>query len=514
MVLVPKALSLSLSAASVAWRLAARFAKRLDAMRLERTSEESHALRGALLTKVDAPARKSAWHGRELWHLCKELGRPRQKMVAMAHGVAGTVLLLAVPVTALTLCGAVWMQPALAKARIVLTEPPQPPGQQHRAPPWVYNDSLPLLTNLVHACGWRVAATGTSGSSSGKSSSSSIATQHSAVHSPARSPAHVPPTQPARTARAPKNASTVMARNAISGAAADPRAAPKATITAAASPRAAPGAANRNVSSANHTSAVQRHRRHGRRMSAADSDGPVIDDARPMGQCECSFVDIGLNDGNTLEAWWRDQSALAALPSAQARRLQACTADLSARSHCYWGMEANPRWTVALRALEARMRAKGHRVQLLTETALSTHDGEATFYVERNLKSSPGLDASLEAERGVHYKDRSGWHWALNSTLRESSAFVPVRVRTVAAGPFLERLVSTSSFVAIKIDIEGSEFRVLRHVLLTQPGVLCRLNVLAVEWHGTLLQHHVPANLTQAFQWLLAGCNVGHVSWH
>lgn len=253
---------------------------------------------------------------------------------------------------------------------------------------------------------------------------------------------------------------------------------------------------------------------HGRRMSAADSNGPVIDDARPMGQCECSFVDIGLNNGNTLKAWWRDQSALAALPSAQARRLQACTADLSARSHCYWGMEANPRWTVALRALEARMRAKGHRVQLLTETALSTHDGEATFYVERNLKSSPGLDASLEAERGVHYKDRSGWHWALNSTLRESSAFVPVRVRTVAAGPFLERLVSTSSFVAIKIDIEGSEFRVLRHVLLTQPGVLCRLNVLAVEWHGTLLQHHVPANLTQAFQWLLAGCNVGHVSWH
>ena len=162
------------------------------------------------------------------------------------------------------------------------------------------------------------------------------------------------------------------------------------------------------------------------------------------------------------------------------------------------------------------MRAKGQRVQLLTETALSTQDGEASFYVERDLKSTPGLDASLEAERSVHYKDRSGWHLALNSTLRESSAFVPVRVRTVAAGPFLERLVSTSSFVAIKIDIEGSEFRVLRHVLLTQPGVLCRLNVLAVEWHEKLLQHHTPtpANLTQAFKWLLAGCNVGHVSWH
>jgi hypothetical protein len=69
------------------------------------------------------------------------------------------------------------------------------------------------------------------------------------------------------------------------------------------------------------------------------------------------------------------------------------------------------------------------------------------------------------------------------------------------------------------MDIEGAEFRVLRHVLLSQPAALCGLAVLAVEWHDKLMTRaaRLPANLSGAFRWLLSGqpgCDVGVVSWH
>ena len=71
------------------------------------------------------------------------------------------------------------------------------------------------------------------------------------------------------------------------------------------------------------------------------------------------------------------------------------------------------------------------------------------------------------------------------------------------------------------MDIEGHEYDVLRHVLLTHAQSLCRLDVLAVEWHEQLLSADaaaaLPGNVTRAFEWLLAGskdCGVTILPWH
>ena len=167
-------------------------------------------------------------------------------------------------------------------------------------------------------------------------------------------------------------------------------------------------------------------------------------------RCACTFVDIGLNDGRTLLHWWRHPSLAASLPAAQLQRLQACAA-LPHKSHCYYGIEANARWSERLLEQQRRLRARGLRVKLFTDTALSTKEGVHEFFVER---SGPGLDASLEATREEHYKDSRGWHRNPQTSLRESKAFRAERVRTMDAAPFFAQLAHASDFVAVKLDIE------------------------------------------------------------
>ena len=112
-------------------------------------------------------------------------------------------------------------------------------------------------------------------------------------------------------------------------------------------------------------------------------------DAQPRaiwkGHCACAFVDIGLNDGSTLLTWWR-RIDLKRLPTEQAQRLRACQAK-PLESHCFFGFEANSRWSTQLKALQQRLQGRGAQVELVTDTALSTEDGERLFYVERDSKS-------------------------------------------------------------------------------------------------------------------------------
>lgn len=98
--------------------------------------------------------------------------------------------------------------------------------------------------------------------------------------------------------------------------------------------------------------------------------------------------------------------------------------------------------------------------------------------------------------------------------------------------------------------LQGHEYDVLRHVLLSQPAALCSFDVFAVEWHETNIRPGVPrpsraerpaglsstlqnssaliaapacraagklpANTTGALTWLLGdpSCHVALISWH
>ena len=72
-------------------------------------------------------------------------------------------------------------------------------------------------------------------------------------------------------------------------------------------------------------------------------------------------------------------------------------------------------------------------------------------------------------------------------------------VRTMDAAPFLANAVRSSDFVAVKMDIEGHEYDVLRRILVTQPAALCNLGrplrgvarmVAGPRTHDGAAEHH------------------------
>ena len=228
-------------------------------------------------------------------------------------------------------------------------------------------------------------------------------------------------------------------------------------------------------------------------------------------RCKCTFVDVGLNDGSSLMKWWRDP-ALDRLSQKQSRNLHKCRS--RPRENCYYGFEANPRWSTRLSLYEQRL-SRDYHVKLFVGTALSVSSTtNRTLYVEMQ---GAGVDASLESSKAEHYKDAKGrWHSNSQVAISDSKGFVPKTVHTMDATSFLAQIVDASDFVFVKLDIEGHEYKVLRHVIVTQPAAVCGLDILAVEWHA-MPALGLPVNASETFKWLLKQreeCTVALVQWH
>lgn len=225
--------------------------------------------------------------------------------------------------------------------------------------------------------------------------------------------------------------------------------------------------------------------------------------------CHCVFLDIGLNDGDSLLKWPHDR--LLQRQAAASQMVRECLDPLHAATTCFVGIEPNPTFTDRLRMLERRARARGVRVQVLTQTALALTDGHATLFVD---EKDGGVGSTLEASKkqvnlvpGVGIRRYN--HSVATVYPRES-------VRTLSAAPFLRSLLAASRFVGVKLDIEGYEYALLRSLLVTHPEVVCGLGILAAEWHEHMMTDNaVPAGVSVALQWLLEGpgCGVPLVRW-
>lgn len=256
-----------------------------------------------------------------------------------------------------------------------------------------------------------------------------------------------------------------------------------------------------------------------------------LDDLSSCG-CECILVDVGLNTGDTLLGWPLGAAALLkrrggqeangitrhAAASSKADALAKC----AHADSCYLGFEPNPLFTARLQEQQAALRAGGIRVSIFTGTALAVADGTATFYAqdtppERAYNTTfENVGSSLEPGRQVTGFSNGSF---FKSRTTAAAAYKHVQVATIGATRLFEQLAaSKAKFVALKLDVEGTEFRLLRSVLLRNPKALCALDVLAVEWHpGRLIgKSAVPAWARRAIEWLLndESCKVQLLGWH
>lgn len=92
-----------------------------------------------------------------------------------------------------------------------------------------------------------------------------------------------------------------------------------------------------------------------------------------------------------------------------------------------------------------------------------------------------------------------------------TDSYRKTRVASVDAADFLAAIARASDFVAIKLDIEGFEYRLLPHLLDSGSAAACSLSVAAIEWHGRMMPGQ--AN-TGHLKWRLAHqCNTTLLNW-
>jgi len=257
--------------------------------------------------------------------------------------------------------------------------------------------------------------------------------------------------------------------------------------------------------------------------------GGAVQREEGSGTPPCGLVDVGLNDGRSLLQWPHE-----ALRELQARgrepvnrtlhstpnafhwisrfkahvrtalerqderrvgrvlsRLRQCMAHSSQSSPsdqaCYYGFEANPSFHSRLTELEESLHRQGACASLHLDTAFADRTSVSNFYVSSQASTKSSLDKS---QRGT-------------STGAKSTV-----ISTEDAGLFLRNVTRSHSFVAAKVDIEGSEFDVLRHLILHHAATLCSVDLLLVEWHRMPVTARQPArthiDLESLLPWLLA----------
>jgi len=228
-----------------------------------------------------------------------------------------------------------------------------------------------------------------------------------------------------------------------------------------------------------------------------------------MARCAGVFLDAGANRGDTLFSWYRVPACV------DGPRLKNTLPPPKPGDPCDWkwpwwlpletrrtwcaeSYEANANFTRPLRQAAAVLRAELPAVASIavhTSTAVGVRDGVALLGVD----AVHGVGSSLQLQRR-----------AMDSGGRAGSG-APVgritqRVRVVDAVRVVADLGATGVPVALKLDIEGTEYEVLRDLMLT--GLLCRhVQTLWVEFHQPAAPAPAPAPSRPAFEWTLRSHN-------
>ena len=227
--------------------------------------------------------------------------------------------------------------------------------------------------------------------------------------------------------------------------------------------------------------------------------------------CEVVFFDLGANRGDSITRWfsgqpWSGRTAMAKARQANKSKAEAHALDIFAplakrNSTCTASFELNPRFTAQLKHLQQLQTSLGHKARVYTETVAGNAFGTTSIYLDTASEHAYG--SSIIASKRVHLEGNASY-----ATLHHQ----PMPAAQVDVTALVAAALRTGAKVAFKCDIEGGEYAVLRSLLAS--GVLCRLSVLMLEWHG----HKVPKRdrtwpdgVEKIVDWLIASPKCGTV---
>lgn len=177
--------------------------------------------------------------------------------------------------------------------------------------------------------------------------------------------------------------------------------------------------------------------------------------------CESFYIDMGTNIGVQIRKLFQPEYYPGApvLPifdrffgDISTRRIQ--------KNICAVGFEMNPKHSTRLESLSTKYNECGFKTKIYTETAVTTYDGNISFWTDNNVNMM---------------------EWGA-STVYQWIGQNPLQVRAVNIERFLKTYVLPhAKIIVAKLDIEGEEKNVLPHLLAS--GILCKFDYLFLETH-------------------------------
>ena len=175
------------------------------------------------------------------------------------------------------------------------------------------------------------------------------------------------------------------------------------------------------------------------------------------------FLDLGTNDGQSVKYF---------INKAPNKKNKAPLEGYGALGGKIWEIyvvEANPYFNSMLKNLKKYCENLGHTVNLYTETAAWVKNEKLVFYIDTvNINNNFWGSSLLKQHPDV-----------------VSSGFKNVTVNGIDIAEILAKY-SPDDEIVLKIDIEGSEYDLLLHLIKT--GTLHLVDIIAIEFHNRFLK--------------------------
>ena len=232
---------------------------------------------------------------------------------------------------------------------------------------------------------------------------------------------------------------------------------------------------------------------------SASSDLAMIDALFRKHGCRHAYLDVGTNIGVQIRKLFEPHK----YPGAEVLPIFANLFGPQRCKVCAIGIEPNPRHTLRLNMLQARLNRLGAPVLILTGTAAATHSG-----VLRLSRASKAKDKWQDVGASAA-PSQGNFLLSSNNSSSKNDAKSQVLVKALDLADLVSLVTSRikeqqkGGKLLMKLDVEGTEYTLLPHLALKKH--LCSIDLLFIEWHeryftGADAQRVVNAlNLSKGF---------------
>ena len=204
------------------------------------------------------------------------------------------------------------------------------------------------------------------------------------------------------------------------------------------------------------------------------------------------FIDLGANTGDSIK-YFIDKNE-----SPESQKIDQYLKGYGARTDTRWEIycvEANPYFNKSLEELKNYCESLGHKFYLYAQSAAWIKNEKLTFYLDT-------------VNKGHNY-------WGSSLLENHPDVISSNKTKTIVNGidvADLLRKYKEDDEIVLKIDIEGTEYKLLKHLI--EQEVLKLVDIIAIEFHERFLDIKDVKALRTEFNNYFTTHNIKSVPWY